>query len=224
MRKIMDVSEKKREAAMHSLRYVPDDGVLGVGTGTTVNYFIEALATSPKQPDQIVSSSKQSTALLRKHGYDPVSSNQVTELDIYIDGADFINHQGICIKGAGGAMTCEKLLASMARNFICIVDDSKLCTTFPDDAIVPIEVLVEARSFVARLIAKHGGFPVLRENFISDNGNPILDVYELDLLNLEKTTHWLDSLCGVVGHGLFFDQKANRAIIGRGRQVQELVF
>ncbi len=220
----MEINERKRLAALHSLKHVPDEGVLGVGTGSTVNYFIEGLAKNPAQPDSIVSSSQQTTDLLRQNGYDPLDINQVTQIDVYVDGADFVNQKGVCIKGAGGAMTREKLLAAMSKTFICIIDDSKLCTTFPEDAVIPVEVLVEARSFVAREITKKGGFPLLREGFISDNGNPVLDVYELDLLNLEKTTHWLDRICGVVGHGLFFDQKAARLIIGREKQVEELNF
>ena len=221
-REKMNVDEKKRMAAMRALNYVPDEGILGVGTGSTVNYFIEGLRKNPAQPDQVISSSKQTTELLRKHGYDPIEANQVPMIDVYIDGADFVNKERVCIKGAGGAMTLEKILASMAKMFICIVDDSKVCSVFPEEACIPIEVLIEARSFVARKIAQHEGFPLLREGFRTDNGNPVLDVYELDLVDFRSTAKWLNQLHGIVGHGLFIDQIVDKLIVARDSGVEEI--
>ena len=174
------MSDLKIKAAKAALNYIEDDMVVGVGTGSTVNYFIKELATIKHKIDACVASSKATEALLRKEGIPVIDLNAVQDLPVYIDGADEVTDQGEMIKGGGGAHTREKIVAQVAQKFICIVDDSKRVRhlgAFP----VAVEVIPIARSMVARELVKLGGDPEYREGFVTDNGNIILDVFNLTI-------------------------------------------
>ncbi|STX27629.1 ribose 5-phosphate isomerase A [Legionella beliardensis] len=206
------MSELKQKAAYAALEYIDDNIVLGVGTGSTVNYFIDELAKIKQRIDACVASSKATETRLKAIGLPVIDLNVAGELPLYIDGADEVTKARESIKGGGGALTREKVLATAADQFICIVDESKVVThlgNFP----VAVEVLPLARSFVAREIVKLGGDPVYREGFITDNGNIILDVYNLNIsqpLALEKT---IKLIPGVVENGLFAQRLADRVIV-----------
>jgi len=210
----MTPEDKKRDAAEAAVDYVKPGSIIGVGTGSTVNHFIDLLAG--KMADRItaaVSSSEASSDRLRKHGIKVVDLNEVGKLDLYVDGADESNHQLQLIKGGGGALTREKIVAAASREFVCIADDSKLVTTlgaFP----LPLEVIPMARELVAAGLRKLGGEPRLRENFITDNGNQILDIHGLrinDALDMESR---INQLTGVVCVGLFARRAADVLILG----------
>ena len=178
----MDASQKKSDAARAALEFITPGTVLGVGTGSTVNVLIDMLPDVRDRIESLVSSSKATTALLKERGFEVKTLNETGDIDVYIDGADECNKHLQLIKGGGGALTREKVLAAAARRFICIVDDSKLVGmlgTFP----VPIEVLPMAQQFVARRLLKMRGNPVWREGFVTDNGNHILDVADLQITN-----------------------------------------
>ncbi|MDO4430158.1 MAG: ribose-5-phosphate isomerase RpiA [Lonepinella koalarum] len=210
----MNQLEMKKIAAQAALQFVKPDMIVGVGSGSTVNCFIEALGTIKDQIKGAVAASKASEALLREQGIEVFSANDVSGLDIYVDGADEINPHKMMIKGGGAALTREKIVASLAKNFICIVDSSKqvdvLGSTFP----LPIEVIPMARSQVARKLVSLGGSPEWRENVITDNGNVLLDVHNFPILNpidMEKT---LNNIAGVVTNGIFALNAANIVIVG----------
>ncbi len=212
--KSMTSEDKKRNAAEAAVDYVKADSIIGVGTGSTVNHFIDLLAA--KMADRVtaaVSSSDASSDRLREHGIRVVDLNEVGKLDLYVDGADESNRQLHLIKGGGGALTREKIVAAASREFVCIADDSKLVTTlgaFP----LPLEVIPMAREPVAAELRKLGGEPCLREGFITDNGNQILDVHGLqidDALNMETC---LNQIAGVVCVGLFAHRPANVLVLG----------
>ena len=210
----MTPEDKKRTAAEAAVDYVKPDSIIGVGTGSTVNHFIDLLAG--KMADRItaaVSSSEASSDRLREHGIKVVDLNEVGTLDLYVDGADESNHQLQLIKGGGGALTREKIVAAASREFVCIADDSKLVTTlgtFP----LPLEVIPMARELVAAELHKLGGEPRLREDFVTDNGNQILDIHGLrinDALDMESR---INQLTGVVCVGLFARRAADVLILG----------
>lgn len=212
--KSMTPEDKKRNAAEAAVDYVKPDSIIGVGTGSTVNHFIDLLAgTMAARITAAVSSSEASSDRLRGHGIEVVDLNEAGELDLYVDGADESNHRLQLIKGGGGALTREKIVAAASREFICIADDSKLVATlgtFP----LPLEVIPMARELVAAEIRKLGGEPRLRENFITDNGNQILDVHGLrinDALDMETR---INQLTGVVCVGLFAQRPADVLILG----------
>ena len=217
----MDSSDKKRRAAEASLEYIEPGVVLGVGTGSTVNELIELLPTVRERIDKVVSSSRDSTALLEGHGFEVSTLNEVGDVDVYIDGADEATKRLHLIKGGGGALTREKVLAGAARRFICIVDDSKfvgLLGTFP----LPIEVLPMAQAFVSRKLVKLRAQPVWREGFITDNGNHILDVHDLNISNpLEMETR-LNQIPGVITVGLFAHRGADILLIADDSGVREM--
>jgi ribose 5-phosphate isomerase A len=217
----MDSSDKKRRAAEASLEYIEPGVVLGVGTGSTVNELIELLPTVRERIDKVVSSSRDSTALLEGHGFEVSTLNEVGDVDVYIDGADEATKRLHLIKGGGGALTREKVLAGAARRFICIVDDSKfvgLLGTFP----LPIEVLPMAQAFVSRKLVKLRAQPVWREGFITDNGNHILDVHDLNISNpLEMETR-LNQIPGVITVGLFAHRGADILLIADDSGVREI--
>lgn len=210
----MNQLEMKKIAAQAALQFVKPDMIVGVGSGSTVNCFIEALGTLKDQIKGAVAASKNSEELLRQQGIEVFSTNDVSSLDIYVDGADEINPQKMMIKGGGAALTREKIVAALAKNFICIVDSSKqvdvLGSTFP----LPIEVIPMARSQVARKLVALGGAPEYREGVVTDNGNIILDVHNFEILNPVEMEKELNNIVGVVTNGVFALRPADTVIVG----------
>ena len=209
----MNQDEKKSSAARASLDYVVDGVVLGVGTGSTVNKLIDMLPEVRNRISAVVSSSKATTALLENLGFEVSTLNSVGDIDVYIDGADEATKHRHLVKGGGGALTREKVLAGAARKFVCIIDDSKQVGMLGDFPL-PIEVIPMAQSFVARKMVKMRGQPIWRENFVTDNGNHILDVHNLSITNpLEMETR-INQIPGVVTVGIFAHRPADVLIIG----------
>ena len=210
----MNQLEMKKIAAQAALQFVKPDMIVGVGSGSTVNCFIEALGTLKDQIKGAVAASKNSEERLRQQGIEVFSTNDVSSLDIYVDGADEINPQKMMIKGGGAALTREKIVAALAKNFICIVDSSKqvdvLGSTFP----LPIEVIPMARSQVARKLVTLGGAPEYREGVVTDNSNIILDVHNFAIMNPVEMEKELNNIAGVVTNGVFALRPANTVIIG----------
>ena len=210
----MNQLEMKKIAAQAALQFVKPDMIVGVGSGSTVNCFIEALGTLKDQIKGAVAASKNSEELLRQQDIEVFSTNDVSSLDIYVDGADEINPQKMMIKGGGAALTREKIVAALAKNFICIVDSSKqvdvLGSTFP----LPIEVIPMARSQVARKLVALGGAPEYREGVVTDNGNIILDVHNFAIMNPVEMEKELNNIAGVVTNGVFALRPADTVIIG----------
>ena len=212
--------DPKAKAAHEALAYIGKNTIIGVGTGSTVNYFIDELATIRHQIDACVASSNATEARLRAVGIPVVELNVVDELLIYIDGADEVNTRCELIKGGGGALTREKIIASAAQQFICIVDDSKCVKqlgAFP----VAVEVIPMARSFVARELVKLGGDPVYREGVKTDNGNIILDVYNIPIGCIPKTLEdMINTIPGVVENGIFGSRLADAVIVASESNVR----
>jgi ribose 5-phosphate isomerase A len=209
----MTADEMKKQAAWAALEYITTDGVVGVGTGSTVNHFIDALATIKHRIEGAVSSSNASTQRLKDYGIEVVDLNDVKEVAVYVDGADESNHNLQLIKGGGGALTREKIIAAVADKFVCIADATKLVDVlgkFP----LPVEVIPMARSYVAREIVKLGGQPVYREGVITDNHNVILDVHGLDIMEPIKLEKTLNDIVGVVTNGLFAMRPADVLLLG----------
>lgn len=217
----MDATEKKRKAAEASLEFVEPGVVLGVGTGSTVNQFIELLPSIRDHIDKLVSSSKDSSRLLQDRGFEVSTLNEVGAVDLYVDGADEATKRLHLLKGGGGALTREKVLAGAARRFVCIVDDSKfvgILGGFP----LPIEVLPMAQEFVSRRILKLRAQPVWREGFVTDNGNHILDVHNLNISNpLEMETR-INQIPGVITVGIFAHRPADILLIASDDGIREL--
>ena len=212
----------KQAAARAALEFVTDGSIVGVGTGSTVNLFIDALATQRDRLRGAVSSSEASTARLRAAGIEVFDLNATGDLDVYVDGADEATRHGHLIKGGGGALTREKIVAAASRRFVCIVDGSKMVDVlgrFP----LPIEVIPMARSYVAREIVKRGGQPVWRESFVTDNGNQVLDVHGLSILEPVAMERELNQLAGVVTVGLFAARRADVVLIGGPAGVEKIV-
>ncbi|MBY6065018.1 ribose-5-phosphate isomerase RpiA [Pseudidiomarina sediminum] len=200
---------------------LPKQAVIGIGTGSTVNYFIDLLAEIKDDIDAAVSSSEASTERLKQHGIPVLDLNAVSEVPIYVDGADEIDEHLRMVKGGGGALTREKIIAAVAESFICIVDSSKLVGRlgrFP----IPVEVVPMARSYVGREIVKLGGDPVWREGVVTDNGNWILDVHNFDILDPIHLEQQLNSIVGVVTNGLFAQRGANIAIVANESGIQTI--
>jgi len=210
----MNQLEMKKIAAQAALQFVKPEMIVGVGSGSTVNCFIEALGSMKDEIKGAVAASKNSEELLKKQGIEVFSTNDVAGLDIYVDGADEINPQKMMIKGGGAALTREKIVAALAKNFICIVDSSKqvdvLGSTFP----LPIEVIPMARSQVARKLVALGGAPEYREGVVTDNGNIILDVHNFEILNPVEMEKELNNIAGVVTNGVFALRPADTVIVG----------
>lgn len=205
------MNELKQQVAKAALAYIEDNTIVGVGTGSTVNCFIDELATIKHRLDACVASSIATETRLRQAGIPVIDLNAADVLPIYIDGADEVNEQHEMIKGGGGALTREKIIATVAQQFICIVDESKKVTrlgTFP----LAVEVLPLARSYVARELVKLGGDPHYREGFKTDNGNIILDVYNLDMSTPIALEEAIKKVTGVVESGLFAKRPANKVI------------
>lgn len=204
----------KRTAAEKALEFVPANAYIGIGTGSTVNHFIAALAHSGIPIKGAVSTSKATSELLKQHGIPEVALNEVDELPVYIDGADEVNHSLQMIKGGGGALLAEKIVASAADKFICIVDESKYVARlgkFP----LPVEIIPAARSLVSRKLLKFGGNPQLRIGFTTDSNHKILDVHNLPINEPLKLEDEINRIPGVVENGLFARNPAHVLIIGR---------
>lgn len=209
----MTQDEMKKAAAIKALDYIKADTIVGVGTGSTVNHFIDALATIKDKIIGVVSSSDGSTERLKSYGIEVFDLNNVDGIDVYVDGADEISPHMHMIKGGGAALTREKIVAAVAKTFVCIADDSKqvaMLGRFP----LPVEVIPMARSYVARELVKLGGDPVYRQGVITDNGNVILDVHNLKIIDPKALENSINAIAGVVTNGLFANRPANVLIIG----------
>lgn len=217
----MSIDDMKKRAAEAALAYVEDNTVVGVGTGSTVNHFIDALARIKHRVEGVVSSSEASTQRLKACKIPVLDLNAVGPLPLYVDGADEANRQLQLIKGGGGALTREKIVAAASDKFVCIADQSKLVDVlghFP----LPVEVIPMARSHVGRELLKRGGQPVLRERFVTDNGNLILDVYNLHMLEPAKLEAELNNIAGVVTVGIFALRPADVLLLGTADGVRTL--
>ncbi len=209
----MTQDEMKKAVGWAALKYVQPNTIIGVGTGSTVNCFIDALASIKDQIKAAVSSSEASTVRLKALGIPVMDLNEVDSFDVYVDGADEINGQMEMIKGGGAALTREKIVAAVAKRFICIVDSGKVVDVmgrFP----LPVEVIPMAREFVARELRKLGGEPIYRSGVITDNGNQILDVHGLQITNAKQLEEQINNIVGVVTVGLFAARGADVALIG----------
>jgi len=209
---------KKRNAAKAAIDYIKNSAVIGVGTGSTVSFFIEELAKNKSLIDGVVSSSVATEKLLKEHNIPVVALNSVIELPIYVDGADEATKNKHLIKGGGGALTREKIIAAASKQFICIIDDTKLVPllgSFP----LPVEVVPMAQSYVAREITKLGGQPELRQDFITDNGNVILDIHNFKIENPLELENKLNQITGVVTNGLFAKRPADVLIVASDNEV-----
>ncbi|OZG74909.1 ribose 5-phosphate isomerase A [Hahella sp. CCB-MM4] len=219
----MNQDQLKQAVAMAAIEYIKphldNDTVLGIGTGSTANYFIDALAELKNHFDGAVASSDASAERLKKHGIPVYDLNSIAGFEFYIDGADESNHQLELIKGGGAALTREKIVAANAKTFICIADESKwvdVLGTFP----LPVEVIPMARSYVARELVKLGGDPVYREGCVTDNGNIILDVFNLRIMEPKKLEAQINQITGVVTNGIFAQRSADVLLLGTAEGVK----
>ena len=209
----MTQDELKQAVAREAIKHVVEDAVIGVGTGSTANLFIDELARMKNRIAGAVASSERSAERLKGHGIRVLDLNSVNELPVYIDGADEITEHLAMIKGGGGALTREKIVAAVAKKFVCIADESKLVPVlgkFP----LPVEVISMARAYVARQMVKLGGQPKLREGFATDNGNIVLDVWGLSILNPVELEATVNNIAGVVTNGLFARRGADVLLLG----------
>jgi len=218
----MTQDEMKKEAGWAALKYVEKDSIVGVGTGSTVNHFIDALGTIKDDIKGAVSSSEVSTEKLKGLGIEVFDCNEVSNLDVYVDGADEINAARDMIKGGGAALTREKIVAAISDKFVCIVDGTKavdILGEFP----LPVEVIPMARSYVAREMVKLGGDPVYREGVVTDNGNVILDVHGMQITNPKEMEDKINAIAGVVTVGLFAHRGADVVITGtpQGAKIED---
>ena len=211
------MSNSKLNASIEAIEYIKPkidmNSIIGVGTGSTVNYFIEELAKIKHIFKGAVSSSEASTQLLEKFGIEVFELNDVNEILVYVDGADEVDTDHYLIKGGGGAHTREKIVASASNEFVCIVDKSKLVKTlgnFP----LPVEVMIKSRSYVAREIVKIGGLPELRKDFLTDQGNQILDIKDLKIDNPSQLEQKINLIPGVLDNGIFANCKPQKVIVG----------
>ena len=211
----------KKASGWAALEYIESGTIVGVGTGSTANHFIDALATIKGRIEGTVASSVASADRLKGHGIPVLDLNSVDEIAVYVDGADEINHRMHMIKGGGGALTREKIVAAVAKKFVCVADETKLVDVlgaFP----LPVEVIPMARSFVARELVKLGGEPVWREGFVTDNGNVILDVHGMEIMDPVGLEETLNHITGVVTNGLFARRPANVFLMGTRDGVKTL--
>lgn len=216
----MNQDALKKQVAEAALRFVPEGEVIGVGTGSTANFFIDGLASIKDRIKGAVASSDATAERLKGHGIPVLSLNDVDSLPVYVDGADEVNGHREMIKGGGGALTREKIVAAVARQFVCIVDGSKQVKRlgrFP----LPVEVIPMARSHVARKLVALGGQPEYREGFVTDNGNIILDVHNLDILNPIEMEEKINNIVGVVTNGLFAKRPADVVLVGENGSVNQ---
>jgi ribose 5-phosphate isomerase A len=216
----MNQDEHKRAVAEAALKYA-QEGVVGVGSGSTVNLFIDALAAIKGRIDGAVAASEASAARLKQHGIRVFDLNSVNELPVYVDGADEVTEHLQMVKGGGGALTREKIVAAVAKKFVCICDASKLVSVlgkFP----LPVEVIPMARSYVGREMLRRGAQPVLRENYKTDNGNVILDCHGLTLLDPATTEAELNNVAGVVTNGIFARRPADVLLVAEASGVRTI--
>jgi len=217
----MTQDELKEQVAKSALEYIKGLSIIGVGTGSTVNFFIDMLAAHKDDIDGAVSSSEATTERLKKVGINVIELNDAGTIEVYIDGADEVDPSKNLIKGGGGAQTREKIIAAASKKFVCIVDNTKTVDVlgkFP----LPVEVIPMARSYVAREMVKLGGQPVWRENYITDNGCEILDVHNLEITNPVEMERIINDIVGVVTVGLFAQRAADVVLIGNGNKVDTL--
>jgi ribose 5-phosphate isomerase A len=217
----MDINDKKKLAAEAAIDYIQIGDVIGVGTGSTANYFIDALANIKGKIDGAVASSEASAERLKSHGIRVLDLNAAGQLPLYVDGADEATRLRSLIKGGGGAHTREKIVANASTKFVCIADDSKLVDTlgkFP----LPIEVISMARSSASRELVKLGGVPELREGFTTDNGNIIIDVHNLEILEPIKMELDISAMAGVVTVGIFAIRPADILLLGTDNGLQTI--
>jgi len=217
----MDQNELKKAVARAAIAHIPDDCIVGVGTGSTANYFIDELAGIKGRIEGAVASSEASAARLKNAGIRVFDLNVVSDLPVYVDGADEVDHQLHMVKGGGGALTREKIVAAVARKFVCIADASKLkevLGAFP----LPVEVIPMARSHVGRELLRMGGRPELRQGFTTDNGNLILDVHGLAIADPKALEAALNNIAGVVTNGLFALRGADVLLLGTAQGVKTL--
>ena len=217
----MTQDELKKLVAREALKYVEEDTIVGVGSGSTVDHFIDALAGMKGRIEGAVAASVRSADRLKKHGIRVFDLNAVDELPVYVDGADEVTEHLTMIKGGGGALTREKITAAVARSFVCICDASKLVPVlgrFP----LPVEVIPMARSHVGRELRKRGAHPVLRENFKTDNGNLILDCHGLTITDPPRLESELNNIAGVVTNGLFARRPADLLLLGEPEGVKQI--
>ncbi len=217
----MSQDDKKKEVAKAAIAYIEDDSIVGVGTGSTVNFFIDELAKIKGQIEGAVSSSHASEELLKQHHIPVLPLNSVIEIPIYVDGADESTKYRHLIKGGGGALTREKIVAAASKQFVCIIDDSKMVPMLGEFPL-PVEVIPMAQSYVARQISKLGGQPQLRQDFTTDNGNIILDVHNMTIENPLELEQKLNQIVGVVTNGLFAQRPADILLIASDDGVKTL--
>lgn len=209
----MTQDELKKAAAWAALEYVEKDSIVGVGTGSTVNHFIDALGTIKEDIRGAVSSSVASTERLEALGIEVFDLNSVSQLDIYVDGADEINYGKSMIKGGGAALTREKIVSAVAKTFVCIIDDTKTVNVLGEFPL-PVEVIPMARSYVARELVKLGGDPEYRQGVVTDNGNIILDVHNMQITDPQALEAKINAIVGVVTNGLFAARGADVVLVG----------
>lgn len=217
----MDQDAKKRAVAEAALEYIEDNSIVGVGTGSTVNCFIDALAKIKGRIDGAVSSSEASSQRLREHGIAIVEPNSVYDIPVYVDGADEATRHKYLTKGGGGALTREKIVAALSQKFVCVIDDSKLVNTLGEFPL-PVEVIPMAQSYVGRQLAKLGGQPELRDGFKTDNGNIIIDVHNLKITDPVALEQKLNQITGVVCNGLFAARPADVLLVAGSKGIQTL--
>jgi len=218
----MTQDDLKKLVAREALKHVVQDAVVGVGSGSTVNFFIDFLSKIKNRIEGAVAASEASAERLKKHGIRVFDLNSVNELPVYVDGADEVTEHLHMIKGGGGALTREKIVAAVAKRFVCICDASKLVPVlgkFP----LPVEVIPMARSHVGRELLRMGGHPVLRENYKTDNGNLILDCHGLTLMDPPRTEAELNNVAGVVTNGIFARRPADVLLLGSNSGIQTLI-
>jgi ribose 5-phosphate isomerase A len=217
----MTQDEMKKAVAKAALEHVVPDTIIGIGTGSTANHFIDFLAEIKHQVAGTVASSVASTERLKKHGIPVLDLNEVSEISVYVDGADETNRRMHLVKGGGGALTREKIVAAASKKFVCIVDETKVVDVlgkFP----LPVEVIPMARSYVARELVRLGGSPVYRDGFVTDNGNVILDVHGLQIQEPTELEARLNNIVGVVTNGLFALRPADVVLVGTPNGVRTL--
>jgi ribose 5-phosphate isomerase A len=217
----MTQDELKKRVAGEALKYVVEDKIVGVGSGSTVNFFIDALASIKGRIEGAVAASEASAQRLKKHGIHVFDLNSVNDLPVYVDGADEVTEHLHMIKGGGGALTREKIVAAVATKFVCICDASKLVPVlgkFP----LPLEVIPMARSYIGREIVRRGGIPELRSNFTTDNGNVIIDCFGFTLLNPPQMEADLNNLAGLVTNGIFARRPADVLLVAEAGGVKTL--
>ncbi|MCF6203969.1 MAG: ribose-5-phosphate isomerase RpiA [Methylococcaceae bacterium] len=214
----MTQDELKQQVAKSALEYIKGLSIIGVGTGSTVNFFIDMLADYKADIEGAVSSSDATSELLKKIGIPVLELNDVGDIEVYVDGADEVDPRKKLIKGGGGALTREKIIAAASKKFVCIVDSSK-CVDVLGKFPLPVEVIPMSRSYVAREMVKLGGQPVWRENYITDNGCEILDVHNLEITNPMELERTINDVTGVLTVGLFSHRAADVVLVGNGDKV-----